>query len=352
MDALRWSLIKRSIIVSIVLTGISCSENTSDQSLNDNQLRWPGFSGAPGAGLKQIDFGPQQIRNAPGSALTDIVSHLPASYGNTYYDSDVVTWGHETSHGIHAHLRNNFNTTGRKANAFYLMHDKAAVIAEPKILKRRVAEFVPLELRGTRFDLYVTGQSTWDDTPLYLLDEFNAYINGAEVAIDLHNSNLWTYGQRDALVGMIEFVSYSLALGMAVQKNDPEYFVSYPQFSEFLAFEIERAMALFRQGVEIPAFQSEGQEKIFLTLTKDLPAAPLREFALRLYGSEWTNRVLLAPLSSPTETDIIPDSQNNDADDDLDGIANRLDKCPLSPAGQKVWIYGDWIGCAEGEQRN
>lgn len=352
MHTTHWSLFKRSILITIIMSGLSCSEKTSDQSLADGKLSWPAFTGAPGAGLKLIAFGPQQIRNAPGKALTDVVSHLPASYGNTYYDSDVVTWGHETSHGINAHLRNNFNTTGRKANGFYLLEDKAAVVAEPKILKNSVAEFIPLELRGSLFALYVTGQTTWDDTPLYLMDEFNAYINGAAVAIDLRAQGLWTYGQRDSLAGMLEFVSYSLALGMAVQKNDPEYFVTYPQFSELLAYEIDRAMNLYRQGSDIPEFQSAAQDQVFLVLTQSVQAAHLREFALRLYGSEWTNRVLLTSPRESAATASSSDHQVTDADDDLDTIVNRLDKCPSSPAGQKVWLYGDWIGCAEGEQRH
>ena len=41
-----------------------------------------------------------------GGALTDIADHLPAQYGDQYWDADAITAGHETSHGIHAHLRN------------------------------------------------------------------------------------------------------------------------------------------------------------------------------------------------------------------------------------------------------
>src|SRR3954462_1950956 len=41
-----------------------------------------------------------------GTALIDIGRHLPASYGTQYWDSDAITAGHETTHGIQAHLRN------------------------------------------------------------------------------------------------------------------------------------------------------------------------------------------------------------------------------------------------------
>ena len=320
------------------LTGKEASDRTKVKS-------------SPASTLKFITFGPQQVKTAPSAALTDIVSHLPASYGNTYYDSNLVTWGHETSHGINAHVRNNFNTTGRNANAFYVLGDRAVVVAEPNIIKRQVGAYVPTGLRASRYSLYIEGQSAWDAQPLYILDEFNAYTNGAAVALDLHKNDLWTYGQQDVLAGMIEFVSYSLALGLAVEEKDSEYFQTYPQFAAYLGFAIERALTTYRAGSAIPDFKQAKQEELLQLLQTGDDGKELRAFAVRLYGQEWVDRVLLASTGAPL-ADTNDKPKDDDKDDDSDGVANRLDKCPNTVSGNKVWTYGDWIGCGEGEERS
>jgi hypothetical protein len=43
-------------------------------------------------------------RRNSGAVLEDIIAHLPSSYGQTYYDNDPITHGHETSHGIHSDI--------------------------------------------------------------------------------------------------------------------------------------------------------------------------------------------------------------------------------------------------------
>lgn len=341
-----------SLCALSIVTALACNKaNSGNQSLTGKAGNMPNVSSNPSSDLKFLTFGPQQNKTAPGVALTDIVSHLPASYGNTYYDSNLVTWGHETSHGISAHLRNNFNTTGRNANAFYVMGDQAVVVAEPKILKRQVGPYVPATLRGSRYSLYIEGQAAWDGQPLYILDEFNAYTNGAAVAVDLQKNDLWTYGKQDVLSGMVEFVSYSLALGRAVEAKDSEYFQTYPQFAAFLGYAIERAMTTYRAGSHIPDFQFTKQDELLLTLQTGDEGNDLRSFAANLYGQDWVDRVLLASTNAtPAESD--EKVKKDDDDNDSDGIVNRLDKCPHSATGKKVWTYGDWIGCGEGEERS
>ena len=245
-----------SLCALTLITALACNKaHTGNQNLTGQAGNAPRVSSNPDTDLKFLSFGPQQDKTATGAALTDIVSHLPSSYGNTFYNSDLVTWGHETSHGISAHVRNNFNTTGRNANAFYVMGDQAVVVAEPRILKRQVGAYVPVGFRGSRYSLYIAGQAAWDGQPLYILDEFNAYTNGAAVALNLHKDNLWTYGKQDVLAGLVEFVGYSLALGRAVEANESEYFQTYPQFAAFLGYAIERAMTTYRAGSQIPDFQ-------------------------------------------------------------------------------------------------
>jgi hypothetical protein len=345
----------RHILASLFVLSLSTATGCTPPHISNQYFTGKSSAGkkvrsSPKSDLKFITFGPQQTRTAPSATLTDIVSHLPSSYGNTYYDSNLVTWGHETTHGINAHVRNNFNTTGRKANAFYVLNDRAVVVAEPRIVKSQVGPYVPTGLRASQFSLYIEGQPAWDAQPLYILDEFNAYTNGAVVAIDLHKNNLWTYGQQDVLAGIVEFVSYSLALGRAVKEKDSEYFQTYPQFAAYLGFAIERAMATYQSGKDIPEFKQAAQEELLKKLQTGDDGKELRAFAEDLFGRDWVDRVLLgSTIAPPTDTDLKSDE---DKDDDSDGVPNRLDKCPDTVSGKKVWTYGDWIGCGEGEERS
>ncbi|GAG85123.1 unnamed protein product, partial [marine sediment metagenome] len=51
----------------------------------------------------------EPLRNVPnlGKVLSDIESHMPK--GHIYSDPDRITWGHETTHGIHGRLRQKYS---------------------------------------------------------------------------------------------------------------------------------------------------------------------------------------------------------------------------------------------------
>lgn len=158
--------------------------------------------------LEYIILNPFNNKTNPNwsEILTDIIQHTPFNDTNPY--NDLVTLAHETTHGINSYIRNKLNNTGLKANGFYILNDRAIFIVEPNIRKFKVKNFVPLKLRGSRYKLYVEGSSSWDDRPLYLWDEWVAYLNGSKVAMDLYETGLWKYGRRDAMAGTIEFVVY------------------------------------------------------------------------------------------------------------------------------------------------
>ena len=249
---------------------------------------------APGDRVQWSTWSDVQARANPawGMALTDIANHLPASYGDQYWDADPITAGHETSHGIHAHLRVYVHTGSARVNAFYVLGDRVAFVDEPGIRKAAVAAHVPSSLRGPRFALYVTGQTAWDDTPLYLWDEWNAYVNGAEVGVELATLGRWTRGWRDAVMGPIEFNVYALATAMAVAAGDPSYFASNTQFREFLAWNLARSMTLFRTGRALPDFAWADQDAYYDRLRTSADAEPLRTFARQTFGAGWTQTVL------------------------------------------------------------
>ncbi|MCB9560280.1 MAG: hypothetical protein H6708_07710 [Kofleriaceae bacterium] len=251
----------------------------------------------PGDGVTWFTWPAQQPalgEAAWGAQLTDIARHLPASYGTQYWDDDPATAGHETSHGIHAHLRNYEYDGAGRANAFYVLDDRAAFVREPGIRKADVAAAVPASLRGPRYDLYLAGQVAWDDTPLYVFDEWNAYVNGAAVAVGLEADGLWTRGWRDAVMGPLEFTVYAIATVKAVADGDPAYFAADTQLRAFTAWNIRRAMALFEQGRAMADFAWQTQDDYAAALRTGTGAGveALRQFARDTWGPTWCAEVL------------------------------------------------------------
>lgn len=226
-----------------------------------------------------------------GSALTDIARHLPAQYGDQYwFDGDGITSGHETTHGIQAHLRN--YEAPAHANAFYVLGDRAAFVLEPAMRKSDVAAYIPMVLRGSRYATYIEGQTAWDDTPLYIFDEWTAYCNGAEVGIDQVQHGLYDGQWTDAVSGPLEFSVYAIATAMAVKDKDPAYFASNLQFRRFTAWNIQRAMHLFDLGRVMTEFQWADQDAYANTLRTSPDAEALRAFARDTWGAAWTQSVL------------------------------------------------------------
>ena len=250
--------------------------------------RFAGFEG----GLEFLSLAPFNSRSNPawGPVLKDIVNHEAPGDSNRY--DDLVTVAHETSHGIHSYIRGHLNRTGRKANGFYVLADRAVVLLEPAVRKSAAAKFIPAALRGSRFATYITGQTEWDDTPLYIFDEWNGYVNGGVAGVDLARRGLWKGGRRDAVAGQLEFAVYALALARAVQEGDPEYFAKYRPFREFLDFNLRRCMESFREGAAIPDFRSEKQDKYYAALREGPEAKELREFARGLFGADWARDVM------------------------------------------------------------
>jgi hypothetical protein len=246
----------------------------------------------PGSEVRFTELRPFNSKSDPGwgKTLTDIVNHEAPGDSNPYEDK--VTKAHETSHGIHSYIRNNMNTSGKRTNGFYVLQNRAVLIEEPRMRKSQIGPFVPASLRGPRYSTYVTGQIAWDDTPLYVWDEWNAYVNGGDTGVDLVLSGLWKGGWRDAVAGQIEFNVYALATAMAVKTHDPQYFSSHHQFTEFLAFNLKRSMTSFSLGAAMPQFAWDEQDRYYKKIKSSPDAESLREFARDLFGSGWVYETL------------------------------------------------------------
>ena len=93
--------------------------------------------------------------NTIGGFLGDIDSHLKA--GHIYKDRDRVTWAHETTHGINSRIRNEFKVD----NGYYLLDNRGFVLAKSGITLRKLANAVPVNMRGPRYPLYLVDQQRW-----------------------------------------------------------------------------------------------------------------------------------------------------------------------------------------------
>lgn len=146
-----------------------------------------------------------------GIVLKDIESRMPK--GHQYSDRDLITWAHETTHGLNAKVRNEHYQPNRVINAFYVLEGKALVIDEPTHIRiSQAAPQVPSSLRGQIYDLYMVKQprNGWDNRPLYMWDEFTAYTNGSMTRTDLKISTraetvkfMWEMAVYGSYVAMI-----------------------------------------------------------------------------------------------------------------------------------------------------
>jgi hypothetical protein len=291
-------------IVSAIVCGLFCCARTL-------------HAAEPGSGVVFVQYGVTNQKTNPAwsPVLKDIMNH--EAPGDSNHFDDLLTLAHEKTHLIHSHLRilhsngtaaeafallsphseflyrrTRIHPTWKRINAFYVQQDRAVIIEEPNMRKSNVVPFVPSSLRGPRFNLYLVGQTAWDDTPLYIFDEWNAYVNQGVTAVDLVQTGLWHYPWQDGVFGPMEFVAYSVATAMAVKSHDPNYFATNTQFKEFLAFNIVRAMDAFRKGSVMPAFKYDAQDAFYRKMCTAPDAAAFRTFATQMFGTEWTARVL------------------------------------------------------------
>lgn len=228
---------------------------------------------------------PKFLRMKEKSVLADIVNACDNGLNQPVLNNSRKTNGHETTHMVQANMRNNH---GGRVNAFYLLDGKGVILKEPGIAKRLVQKFVPPSLRQSRYETYVSGQTAWDDCPLYLVDEWNAYINGTMVAVDDKEQGIADGNERsDEAVDPIEMGVYCVALAMAVEKHDRQYWDSEPEFKAFMLYEWQRAKEVFDKAA--PLFPWDTQDAILKSLRESPDAEDMRQFIKTHLNGVWLN---------------------------------------------------------------
>lgn len=188
-----------------------------------------------------------------GKLGSDIQSRMPAGHAYLTPGESMVNWAHETTHGINSRVRDAIAADGQ-VNAFYVGWGKAFALREPNVSLATVSRYVPPELRRAGFANYLLEQQrSWNRQPLYVLDEWSAYLNGNAVGRELG------IAEKTSTARMIEFCAYAAALVQAVEAHDP----SYPDrelLAEFVAYQLERSIDLAEHAACAGAITAEHEE--------------------------------------------------------------------------------------------
>jgi len=234
-------------------------------------------------GVEMVDVEPSAKKLDVSDKLSDIIRHCESepfedSHGRS-------TQAHETVHVINSTVRGKLFKKGHKRlNALYCGSGKAVVVANPNLKMRHISRFIPDSLRGGRYKLYFVEQlQYWDDTPTYVMDEWSAYIAGAEVGVEDFLENGLPKERSDVVCGALEFSIYSVALCMATKECDPDYWDSDERLKHSVKYFLIRAERAYFKGCNI--FPSEKQSKLLNSLRFDDKASDIRNFLIEEFDS-------------------------------------------------------------------
>ena len=166
-----------------------------------------------------------------------------------------------------------------------MLQDRGFVIDEPNFRKSQVAKFVPQNLRSYRFSTYITGQTAWDDTPAYIIDEWVCYVNGAKCNVEDVQTGRYQGAWTDGVSGSLELSIYAIALSMAVQEYDPQYWQD-SQFRTFMIWMLHESHEVFIIGREMTKFKWDKQDALLREFLTSSAAEPMRKFVLENLDGE------------------------------------------------------------------
>lgn len=232
-----------------------------------------------------------------GPVLADIDSRLPATgfvSSQTYQMADTGTWAHEATHGLNSLIRTRGRGTGVD-NALYSLRGRAAVIQEPRpVTISEVARFVPLKLRGKIYQLYMIDQARqWNTEPLYVLDEWTSYCNGAA-----HNLDKLTRGQgigdgAGDMLFSVETAMYSLALLAAVEQAKLDGRLKHyddTQLRLYVAWNWDRLMQMLAESAKYKRFIDP--LPYYRIFSESGEGKNLRAFSRAYFGRAWASAVM------------------------------------------------------------
>jgi hypothetical protein len=243
--------------------------------------------------------------DAPPRICEDVAVHC-STWADMKVQGDFITSTHEGTHGVNADIRNGTlslkqakgsrvasgNGVGvprlklfapgpvrdvGNINAQYLLNDTAQVLPEPDFAKSDIVTYIPDFFRGFRFATYITGQQEWDSSPLYVWDEWSAYINGAMCAVELVQNGTNKPDGSDWCRAPLEFCAYGLAVTMLAADNG-----KLDVYKQATTIMLTRAFNAFFAGRTL--FPFDGQEEYYTAWRSGEEGKLYRDFALTHLG--------------------------------------------------------------------
>lgn len=158
--------------------------------------------------------------------LREVLSRTPRARELTRHDP--ATQCHEGTHFVNSEIRNYVTKNmGSGYNAFYIGNGVAIVLKEPNTTLQIAAQYVPQAFQNDTYNLYFhKQQSDWNNNPLYILDEWVAYINDLQATKEL---GLQPSGADDRSYW---FAAYADAIVQATYQYDR----SYSDWNNLVAF--------------------------------------------------------------------------------------------------------------------
>lgn len=198
--------------------------------------------------MNTIEYMPIQNVSTNAGIFGDVANHCK----NWKYfagNGSKITAVHEMTHGVNSQLR-----SGR-TNGFYLLGNRAVKLEEPATKKSDCIKHIPMEMRYGRFNTYIKGQREWENSPLYVFDEWVAYLNGAKyMVVESSPEGKGT----DYIFGPIEFCAYGVATAMAASRAD---------ITEFTRHMVQESVSIYLKGKD--KFPWETADECYGQLTKN-----------------------------------------------------------------------------------
>lgn len=189
-----------------------------------------------------------------------------------------ITNVHETVHGINNYLNNSFRK--EKVRGFYASNGRAILLQQPTSIKLAdIIPYIPDILKEYRYKTYfVESLKPWNDVPFYAIDEWSAYIAGAECALDDYKNKVPAKERLDSVSGALEFSIYCVALSMCIKQQDPNYWHTYPEFKNSIHYYLVKSEKLFFEGKDI--FPFARQNTLLINLQNHTDAMYIRNFLI------------------------------------------------------------------------
>ena len=121
-----------------------------------------------------------------------------------------------------------------------------------------------------------------------MVDEWIAYLNGAEVAIEEVETGRYRGRRYCEVPGVVEFSVYCTALCMAIKDLDKSYWYNENiRFKLFVIEQLKRSKEIFEKGTSMRCFQGRKQYKYLETWKTSKECQPLKQFIHQELDKAW-----------------------------------------------------------------